>query len=137
MTFYSLQLLGTLYSIVLSVYLISVCLELVKYSLGNCCSECFNNIHNLTLHFASFLPFVSGSIFNFVLPEALKISAVEHDPNYQEYDSDKRRLRSSFSNCLSSISTRQKQLSSSSLFIQSPLKGCLPTWELSRSKKIC
>ncbi|KAL9446057.1 hypothetical protein AB3S75_013852 [Citrus x aurantiifolia] len=73
-----------------------------------------------------------GSVCNCVLPEALKISAVRHDPNYQPIDSDKRRLRSAFS-CLSSISMRQKQLSTSSLLLQSPLKGCLPSWELRRS----
>ncbi|KAI3460304.1 hypothetical protein Pfo_016967 [Paulownia fortunei] len=74
-----------------------------------------------------------GSIFNCVLPEALKITAVQHDTKYQAYnDSDKRRLRSTFS-CLSSISSRQKQLSTSSLLLQSPLKGCLPPWELKRS----
>lgn len=73
-----------------------------------------------------------GSICNCILPEALKISAVQHDPNNQPYDSEKRSLRSAFS-CLSSISMRQKQLSSSSLFLQSPLKGCLPPWELRRS----
>lgn len=74
-----------------------------------------------------------GSIFNCVLPEALKISAVQHDHKGQGYDdSEKRRLRSTFS-CLSSISMRQRQLSTSSLFLQSPLKGCLPTWELRRS----
>ncbi|CAA0840125.1 PPPDE putative thiol peptidase family protein [Striga hermonthica] len=74
-----------------------------------------------------------GSIFNFVLPEALKISAVQHDPKQQAFDvSEKRRLRSTFT-CLSSISSRQKQLSTSSLLLQSPLKGCLPPWELKRS----
>ncbi|KAJ0087239.1 hypothetical protein Patl1_09107 [Pistacia atlantica] len=73
-----------------------------------------------------------GSICNCMLPETLKISAVQHDPDYQPFDSDKRRLRGAFS-CLSSISMRQKQLSTSSLFLQSPLRGCLPTWELRRS----
>jgi hypothetical protein len=72
-----------------------------------------------------------GSICNCVLPQSLKISAVRHDPCGQPYDSEKRRLRSAFS-CLSSISMRQKQLSTSSLLLQSPLKGCLP-WELRRS----
>lgn len=93
-----------------------------------------------------------GSIFNFVLPETLRITAVQHDSKYQAYDDDhddgdddgegeedddidddseKVRLRSSFI-CLSSISYRQKQLSTSSLLLQSPLKGCLP-WELKRS----
>ncbi|XP_010254927.1 PREDICTED: deSI-like protein At4g17486 isoform X2 [Nelumbo nucifera] len=74
-----------------------------------------------------------GSLCSCLLPEALKVSAVRHDPNYQEYDdSEKRRLRSAFS-CLSSISMRQKQLSTSSLFLHSPLKGCLPPWEFRRS----
>ncbi|XP_057793937.1 deSI-like protein At4g17486 [Salvia miltiorrhiza] len=74
-----------------------------------------------------------GSIFNCVLPEALKITAVQHEPKYEPYNnSEKRRLRSTFS-CLSSISSRQKQLSTSSLLLQSPLKGCLRPWELRRS----
>lgn len=73
-----------------------------------------------------------GSICNCILPEALKISAVQHDPNCESYDSENRRLRSAFS-CLSSISMRQKQLSTSSLFLQSPLRGFLPPWELKRS----
>lgn len=71
-----------------------------------------------------------GLMFNCCLPQALKINSVQHDPKTLE--SEKRRLRSSFS-CLSSISSRQKQLSTSSLLIQSPLKGCLPPWELKRS----
>ena len=75
---------------------------------------------------------MAGSLCNCILPEALKISAVQHDPNCQPYDSEKRSLRSTFS-CLSSISMRQKQLSTSSLFLQSPLRGCLPPWELKRS----
>lgn len=69
-----------------------------------------------------------GSLCNCLLPEALKVSPVHHDPD----DGEKRRLRSSFS-CLSSISMRQKQLSASSLFLPSPLKGCLPPWEWRRS----
>ncbi|XP_075484026.1 deSI-like protein At4g17486 [Primulina tabacum] len=74
-----------------------------------------------------------GSMFNCVLPEALKITAVQHDLKYQAFDdNEKRRLRSTFS-CLSSISSRQRQLSTSSLLLQSPLKGCLPPWELKRS----
>ncbi|KAG9150401.1 hypothetical protein Leryth_014576, partial [Lithospermum erythrorhizon] len=65
-----------------------------------------------------------GSTFNCMLPGNLKTSAVQ-DANYQENDdSEKRRLRSSFS-CLSSVSMRQRQLSSSSIFLRSPLKGCL------------
>lgn len=83
---------------------------------------------------------VVGSICNCILPEALKISAVRHDHDslrerlsndYQPFDSN-RSLRSAFT-CISSISMRQKQLSTSSLFLQSPLRGCLPTWELRRS----
>ncbi|KAG9148082.1 hypothetical protein Leryth_003654 [Lithospermum erythrorhizon] len=72
-----------------------------------------------------------GSTFNCMLPEALKISVVQ-DPDFQEKDGEKRRLRSSF-NCLSSVSMRQRQLSSSSIFLRSPLKGCLPKWESKRS----
>ncbi|KAE9600076.1 hypothetical protein Lal_00045350 [Lupinus albus] len=76
-----------------------------------------------------------GSIFNCVLPKALKVSGVRHDPNYQPHDSVKRRLRSSF-NCLSSISMRQKHLSTSSLFLQSPLRGCLSSsWPSSELRK--
>ncbi|OVA04548.1 PPPDE putative peptidase domain [Macleaya cordata] len=75
-----------------------------------------------------------GSLCSCLLPEALKVSAVPlpHDPKFQSYDSEKKRLRTGFS-CLSSISTRQKQLSKSSMFLHSPLKGCLPPWELRRS----
>ncbi|PIN12203.1 hypothetical protein CDL12_15193 [Handroanthus impetiginosus] len=76
-----------------------------------------------------------GSTFNCVLPEALKISDVQHQPKYEPYNDkeiEKRRLRSSF-NSLSSIALRQKQLLTSSLFIQSPLKGCLRPSELRRS----
>lgn len=72
-----------------------------------------------------------GSICNCVLPQSLKISAVRHDPCGQPFDSERRRLRNAFG-CLSSISMRQKQLSTSSILLQSPLKGCLP-WELRRS----
>ncbi|BAT82737.1 hypothetical protein LR48_Vigan01g334100 [Vigna angularis] len=77
-----------------------------------------------------------GSICNCILPEALRISGVGHDPNYEAEDNEKRRLRSGL-NCLSSISMRQKHLSTSSLFLQSPLRGCLssswPSWELRKS----
>lgn len=76
-----------------------------------------------------------GSICNCILPEALRISAVAHDPNYQPHDSEKRRLRSGF-NCLSSISMRQKHLSTSSLFLQSPIRGCLSSsWPSSELRK--
>ncbi|CAL0332676.1 unnamed protein product [Lupinus luteus] len=74
-----------------------------------------------------------GSICNCVLPKALKASAVRHDPNYQPHDTEKIKLRSNF-NCLSSISMRQKHLSTSSMFLQSPLRGCLASsWELRKS----
>ncbi|XP_038977349.1 deSI-like protein At4g17486 isoform X4 [Phoenix dactylifera] len=76
-----------------------------------------------------------GALCNCLLPETLKISAVHHDPDSQAEDGEKRRLRSAFS-CLSSISMRQRQLSASSLFLPSPLKGCLPPWELKRSGAI-
>ncbi|KAK8580920.1 hypothetical protein V6N12_071169 [Hibiscus sabdariffa] len=71
-----------------------------------------------------------GSMCNCILPEALKTSVVKHDPNYQPYDSEKRRLRCAFS-CLSSVSMGQK----SSLLFQSPLRGCLWPWESKKSSK--
>lgn len=74
-----------------------------------------------------------GSVCNCVLPEALKVSAVPHDPNLQGCESEKKRLRSAFS-CLSSISIPQREVSMSSLFLHSHYKGCLPPWELKRSK---
>ncbi|RZC87015.1 hypothetical protein C5167_041945 [Papaver somniferum] len=76
-----------------------------------------------------------GSLCNCILPEALKVTPVRDDPNDQSLDSEKRRLRGSFS-CLSSISMRQKQLSSSSMFLQSPLKGCLPPRGMSKSRSL-
>ncbi|GMI96790.1 hypothetical protein like AT1G47740 [Hibiscus trionum] len=69
-----------------------------------------------------------GSMCNCVLPNALKTSVVRHDPNYQPYDGEKRRLRCAFS-CLPSVSMRQK----SSLLLQSPLRGCLPPWDSKKS----
>ncbi|KAK4796485.1 hypothetical protein SAY86_028811 [Trapa natans] len=74
-----------------------------------------------------------GSICNCMLPESLKINAVEQDPNCQQDESEKRRLTSTFS-CLSSISMRQKQMPTSSFFLQSPLRGCLPQLELKKFK---
>lgn len=97
-----------------------------------CAAWCLLKVNYVNVIFYSSLFILAGSICNCILPEALKISAVRHDPNYQEYDSEKRRLRSAF-NCLSSISMRQRQLSTSSMFLHSPLKGCLPPWELRRS----
>ncbi|KAJ6345956.1 hypothetical protein OIU78_008587 [Salix suchowensis] len=75
-----------------------------------------------------------GSFCNCILPEALKATKVQHDPNYQERESEKKRLRSSFS-CFSSMSMPQKEVSMSSLFLHSHYKGCLPPWELKRSRK--
>ncbi|XP_014520628.1 deSI-like protein At4g17486 isoform X2 [Vigna radiata var. radiata] len=75
-----------------------------------------------------------GSFCNCILPDALKTSTVEHDPNFQGCDSEKRRLRTAFS-CLSSISMPHKEVSMSSLFMHSHYKGCLPPWELKKSKK--
>ncbi|KAK6916543.1 PPPDE peptidase domain [Dillenia turbinata] len=74
-----------------------------------------------------------GSLCNCILPKALKSSAVRHDPNSEGYDNEKKRLRGNF-NCLSSISMHQKEVSLSSLFLHSHYKGCLPPWELKRSK---
>ncbi|XP_022144356.1 deSI-like protein At4g17486 [Momordica charantia] len=69
-----------------------------------------------------------GSVCNCILPDSLRISAVKHDPAFVPLETEKTKLTNSFS-CLSSISMRQKQLSSSSLFLQSPLKG----WDLKKS----
>ncbi|KAK9028816.1 hypothetical protein V6N11_025955 [Hibiscus sabdariffa] len=77
------------------------------------------------------LLFVLGSMCNCILPEAFKTSVVRHDPNYQPYDSEKRRLRCALS-CLSSVSMRQK----SSLLLQSPLRGCLPPWDSKKPNKV-
>ncbi|GFY89676.1 PPPDE putative thiol peptidase family protein [Actinidia rufa] len=76
-----------------------------------------------------------GSLCNCILPDALKTSAVRHDPNFQGYESEKKRLRSSFS-CLSSISMhqREREVSISSLFLHSHYKGCLPPWESKNSR---
>ncbi|XP_039140215.1 deSI-like protein At4g17486 [Dioscorea cayenensis subsp. rotundata] len=67
-----------------------------------------------------------GALCNCLLPEALKTTTVRQ-PEYENCDGEKQRLRTTFS-CLSSISMRQKQLSASSLILHSPLKGCLPPW---------
>lgn len=55
-----------------------------------------------------------GSLCNCLLPEAIKVSTVRHDPS-SSYE-EKRRLKSPF-NCLSSISLRQRQFPSSSLLL--------------------
>ncbi|KGN61763.1 deSI-like protein At4g17486 [Cucumis sativus] len=74
-----------------------------------------------------------GSKCNCILPKALKATTMQHDPRFEGQDSEKKRLRSGFS-CLSSISMNQKEVSISSLFLHSHYKGCLPPWELKRSK---
>ncbi|KAH7835310.1 hypothetical protein Vadar_024936 [Vaccinium darrowii] len=78
---------------------------------------------------------IEGSLCNYILPKALKTSAVRHDPNFQGYDIEKKRLTRSFS-CFSSISMhqRERQVSISSLFLHSQYKGCLPPWELKKSR---
>ncbi|KAI4295556.1 hypothetical protein L6164_035591 [Bauhinia variegata] len=73
-----------------------------------------------------------GSLCNCILPDALKVSTVGHDP--QGCDNEKKSLRTAFS-CLSSISMPQREVSMSSLFLHSHYKGCLPPWELKRSRK--
>lgn len=74
-----------------------------------------------------------GSHCNCILPDAVNTSAVGHDPDFKEYDIEKKRLTSSF-NCFSSISMRErdKEVSISSLFLHSHYKGCLPPWELKK-----
>ncbi|URE36410.1 ethylene-responsive element-binding protein [Musa troglodytarum] len=62
-----------------------------------------------------------GSLCNCLLPEALKITAVQHDPVSQTKDGERRRLRSAFS-CLSSISMRHKRFSAASL-LSPPFRG--------------
>ncbi|WOL17631.1 hypothetical protein Cni_G26424 [Canna indica] len=76
-----------------------------------------------------------GSLCNCILPEALKIDVVQHDPELQPEDCEKTKLRSSFT-CLSSISMRQRQISTSSLLLTSPLRGCLSHWEIPKSGAI-
>lgn len=78
---------------------------------------------------------LTGSYCNCILPEALKTSTVRHDANYQDSESEKKSLRSSLS-CFSSISMHQKEkeASISSLFLHSHYKGCMPPWELKKSR---
>lgn len=65
-----------------------------------------------------------GSLCNCLLPEALKVSDIQRDPDSP--DGEKARLRSSF-NCLTSISGPKRDLSSPSLLLlPSLLKGRLP-----------
>ncbi|KAL7002728.1 hypothetical protein U1Q18_003884 [Sarracenia purpurea var. burkii] len=75
-----------------------------------------------------------GSLCNSILPEALKASAVRHDPNFQGRESEKKRPRSSFSWLSSiSVSQREEEESISSLFLHSHYKDCLPIWESKNS----
>ncbi|XP_074590470.1 deSI-like protein At4g17486 [Curcuma longa] len=75
-----------------------------------------------------------GSLCNFILPEPLKITAVQHDSDSQTEDGEKQRLTTAFS-CLSSISMNHRQLSTSSFFIPS-FKPSLPHQELRRSNSV-
>ncbi|KAH9313895.1 hypothetical protein KI387_022522, partial [Taxus chinensis] len=79
-----------------------------------------------------------GSLCNCLLPEGLHVSAVRHQPDYQAYEGEKKRLRSSFcrlSGSLSAMSTKQRQLSVSSVFLTSPMRGSVLPWELKGSVK--
>ncbi|KAG0462481.1 hypothetical protein HPP92_020957 [Vanilla planifolia] len=69
-----------------------------------------------------------GSFCNRLLPETIKISAIRHEPAYEE----KRRLKGSF-DCLSFMSVRHGPLFSSSPLFSLPLKGCLPPLESRKS----
>lgn len=100
------------------------------YTLETFLLKSFSRSCKATLHILFIL--LVGSLCNCILPEALKASAVSHETNIQG-DSEKKRLRSAFS-CLSSISMPQREVSMSSLFLHSHYKGCLPPWELKRSK---
>ncbi|KAH7665449.1 PPPDE peptidase domain-containing protein [Dioscorea alata] len=70
-----------------------------------------------------------GALCSCLLPSALQVTAVNHETDYPIYEGERRRLRSAFS-CLSSLSMRQKQFLTASLFLHSPLKGYLAPWEL-------
>lgn len=72
-----------------------------------------------------------GSVCNCVLPESLKTSTVP-EPHLEVYESEKKHLRP-FS-CFSSLSMPQKEETISSLFLHSHYRGCLPPWELKRTK---
>ncbi|KAM0937707.1 putative PPPDE peptidase domain-containing protein [Dioscorea sansibarensis] len=70
-----------------------------------------------------------GAFCSCLLPSALQVTAVNHETDYPVYEGERRKLRSAFS-CLSSLSMRQKQFLTASLFLHSPLKGYLAPWEL-------
>jgi len=76
-----------------------------------------------------------GSFCNCLLPESLHVSAVPRRSDYQSYG-EKKKLRSSFcrlSGSLATMSTREKNLSVSSMLLQSPLSGSVLPWELKSS----
>lgn len=75
-----------------------------------------------------------GAACNCVLPETLKVTSVQEDSDLENFDADNRNLRNRFGS-LSSISMRQRQLSASSMFLQSPLKSVLPSCEWRNSSK--
>eukprot|EP01018_Ginkgo_biloba_P037503 Gb_11384 [translate_table: standard] len=80
-----------------------------------------------------------GSLCNCLLPEGLHVSAVRHEPDYQSYEGEKKRLRSTFSRLsgsLSAMTTRQRHLSVSSMFLNSPLRGSVVPWELKGSNVV-
>ena len=104
-------------------------------------SDCVaNHMYQVTIEACGFLSYIRlsfsflvGSLCNCILPQALKVSAIRHKPNFRNYENEKKNLRSGFS-CLSSISMHQKEVSLSSLFLHSHYKGCLPPWELKTSR---
>lgn len=99
-----------------------------------CISSLDSSFHSFMWRWPShFFVFFVGSLCNCILPEALKSTTVCHDPDFQEDDNEKKKLRSVFS-CLSSISMHQKEVSMPSLFLHSHYKGCLPPWDLKRSR---
>jgi hypothetical protein len=76
-----------------------------------------------------------GSFCNCLLPESLHVSAVPRRPDYQSYG-EKKKLRSSFcrlSGSLAALSTRERNLSVSSMLLHSPLSGSVLPWELKSS----
>ncbi|CAH9081012.1 unnamed protein product [Cuscuta epithymum] len=74
-----------------------------------------------------------GSTFNFILPEGLKIAAVNHDPS--ECDSDVETPKHDYCR-IPRIPDRQKRFSAPSLFLLAPLKGCLASFKLSKSNNL-
>jgi hypothetical protein len=78
---------------------------------------------------------LAGSFCNCLLPESLHVSAVPRRPDYQSYG-EKKKLRSSFCRLcgsLATMSTRERNLSVSSMLLHSPLSGSVLSWELKSS----